>query len=739
VKRIAFLLLVAISPFVHAAPRAILGDERATALTDTGPAVLGQWQQVAACDGDDCLVLWSDDRFRTAMASRIAADGTPIDAPFALTIGGSPTIHWTGSDYVVVSGAYDGTRLLHLSRTGEQREPSVLLDPGYHEVIIAESRVLLASVDGRYVKVQAFDFGGRAIASRRFELPSFAFQWAFGVDEHDRFAAAFTIFDNERSGTYAMTFSGDLAPSALSQLSSQTPGTLALAGKEGRFTLVTWNDGALWLQQMGSDAVPLAAPMRSIDSRWFPNFGDPVTGDGFLLLPLQNMASPLQSPSILRVGLSDLRAELIPVTSGRGSMPPAIAMSGSGLLLAWLEDGGVVVDAAPMDAHRDVAKSAHQLVFSASLQRSAQGSAAGDTTLLVWTEQRDDFIESVWCGRIDIDGGMLDGRGLRLSTPLVRALTPRVVFDGATWVVVWHELPEGEAPRLRGMRVGRDGRAIDATPFVVGAADADDQTQIATDVQGTTLVVRRASIDGAKQLLATRLRGGAVAGDAIVVSTGPHEPSQPAVAFRSGQFVLAWAALHRNPVPCTVPLHCRPYLRSDLVAATVEADGMVRRAVLREAATDDIFFGGAQLASTSRAIVMLSRMDTYATDVTQIAELDSDLRIVRSRDTALSELATIGVIDDVPVTAYVDDVLSTPSHLSLATIREDLSVSDASSTPVTGLWDWSVALSSGANHGWLLYDRRTIASGTDAIYQGAPRVFARRVMLQETRRRAAGR
>jgi hypothetical protein len=525
VKRIGlFALLVGISTFLNAAPRAVLGDERPTALTDSGPAVLGQWQQVAACDGHECVVLWSDDRFGTTMASRIAGDGSPIDEPFALPIGGYPAVRWTGSDYVVVSGAYDGTRLLHLSRSGELADASVLLDPGFHDVVIGESRVLLASVDGRYVNVQAFDFAGRAVATRRIELPSFAFQFAFGVDEHDRFGGAFTIYDNERSGTYGVTFDDDLAPSAISKLSAQTPGAIALGGIGGTFTLVTWNEGSLWFQQMGADAAPMNAPLRSIDSRSFPNFGDPVFADGALLVPLQSLDSASPPPSILRFALSDRRAELLPVTTARGSLPPAIAANGGGLLLSWLEDGGVVVDIAPADARRDLARRAHQLVFSASLQRNAQGAAAGDTTLLVWNEERDDFIDSVWCGRIDSEGRLLDGRGMRLSTPQLRALTPRVVFDGSTWFVVWHELPEGETARLRGVRVGLDGKAIDAAPFVVGAADSDDQTQIATDGQGTTLVVRRAAVDGARQLLATRIRAGAVASEALPLTSGPHEP-----------------------------------------------------------------------------------------------------------------------------------------------------------------------------------------------------------------------
>jgi hypothetical protein len=93
--------------------------------------------------------------------------------------------------------------------------------------------------------------------------------------------------------------------------------------------------------------------------------------------------------------------------------------------------------------------------------RNASSAFGGDTSLIVW----EDFRNGRWQlygGRMEPDGNLLDGEGLPIDVLPRHHASPRVAFDGQSYLVVWMETGIGLRP-LGAVRVGTDGSLLDAS------------------------------------------------------------------------------------------------------------------------------------------------------------------------------------------------------------------------------------------------------------------------------------
>lgn len=725
-------LFAALSLFcaVSLAARVNIGPERDTALPELGPAVLMQWSQAVASDGRDYLVAWRDDRYRGVLTSHVSASGEPLDArPRQLPYDGIPALRWSGNDYVLVVATYYAVTLTHLDADGVEIGSPVILATTYREVTIGRTAILLSNVDGLNVGLDTFDFAGRPIASTRLPLPRSAFTSTFGVDDDDHFAANFTIYDSDHPGMYFTSFGPDLNPSAVTPAGPETPVGPSVGGADGKFTRVYWIDHQLIVDQVAADGTLLhdrvTLPVFSP-----PTVGKPVLVGRNLFFPVVLFLTNDPRDEMLRVNVDTLDAELIAFSTTGDTLPAAAATNDSNMLLVWQDGGGLVEDVASLAGERaDITRRGDDLVVSASTQRNMRGASSGTNTLLTWTESRDDFFESIWFGKVDDTGAMLDGRGVRLSPTGVWATAPQVVFDGTSYVVVWREKRSETRWELVGKRVSPDGAVRDAGAFVVGDVD-QESVGISSDNRGNTLIVRRSSATGSAQLFSSMLRADGTVGTGAQVSVSPWEPMTPVVAFDGTRFVVFWSDFHPNPLRCPpfgVSPPCKPYLRADLAGAVIGVDGNVAaRLAPHTAEQDDVFYSDTKIVRAGAQTVLAYRLDSpdFSSNVV-LARVGADGTLVVERSIGSYYNFELGAIGDVPLVISPLDLLSNPQHLAITEVAPDLLLGTTSQAAVHDLWDWEAHFVSAPHTGWLLYDRRAL----DERYVGAPRTFARRVTL----------
>ncbi len=184
-------------------------------------------------------------------------------------------------------------------------------------------------------------------------------------------------------------------------------------------------NGALHLQDMDGThvSIPLASP---------PVIGNAASAGDELLLPMHTIGDDLDSDAVVLRHRSGAAPELVPVANGEiNEFEPVVASNGSKILLVWCDQLNVVYDLTARDAKRAATQArGRDIPRSSAMQQLASGAIGGDTTLLVWNEERDVFRPSLWAGRIGAEGELLNGRGIHLSDRPVLGAQPQVAFDG---------------------------------------------------------------------------------------------------------------------------------------------------------------------------------------------------------------------------------------------------------------------------------------------------------------------
>jgi len=126
--------------------------------------------------------------------------------------------------------------------------------------------------------------------------------------------------------------------------------------------------------------------------------------------------------------------------------------------------------------------------------------------------------------------------------------TPAVAFGGGSYLVAWREGWEGKngGARIRGVRVGPDGKVLDPRPIELAEnadRDAPQERPRIAFCKGTFLVVWHDLRNGADyDVLAARVsaKGRRLDDTPIKVAVGPHNQALPDVASDDVGFLVVW-------------------------------------------------------------------------------------------------------------------------------------------------------------------------------------------------------
>jgi MYXO-CTERM domain-containing protein len=278
-------------------------------------------------------------------------------------------------------------------------------------------------------------------------------------------------------------------------------------------------------------------------------------GTHYLVAWCESTQPSTQEMRAARIGVDgtvlDAPALVLP-TSG-DSASPAIAFDGTNYLVVWQETSlgsgdihGVRVS--PAGGVLDLAP----IPISAAVNAQQEPVVAFDGTnyLVAWTDGRSGVGTNVYAARVDPDGDVLDGNGVQLCSASHGQSTPAVAFDGAGYLVVWQDTRQPESFEIYGTRVTPAGAALDADGVLLSSGHAGHyagRPSLAFD--GTNYlaiwsddILDMGDVDTVVDVVGARVDTSAQRVDAtdLVISQGPNEEHEPAVAFDGTNYLAVW-------------------------------------------------------------------------------------------------------------------------------------------------------------------------------------------------------
>lgn len=177
---------------------------------------------------------------------------------------------------------------------------------------------------------------------------------------------------------------------------------------------------------------------------------------------------------------------------------------------------------------------------------SSRAAFDGENFLVVWDDDRG-AVRSVSAARVSRSGVLLDPEDIALPAYDRYRQSPTVAFGGTDYLIVWQEAISS-INRIRGLRVGKDGRVIGA-PFSVSAdSPISDCQRPAVAFDGTNYLVAwhyfPSSYD---QLYGARVSPLGVVLDKPAVSLVATQASSiyaldpPGLAFGGGNYLVGWS------------------------------------------------------------------------------------------------------------------------------------------------------------------------------------------------------
>jgi hypothetical protein len=558
------------------------------------PAPEFQTEAAVAFDGENYLVVWSDDRGGISSdiyGMRVTPAGKLLD-PTAIVIAAaetdqlSPALAFDGTNYLVVWGEETS---MDLDIRGARVTPAgVVLDPagigisgGWYEQLtpavafdginylvvwedwrtshngyIAGARVTPAGV--------VLDPGGIVISSADGNQwsPALAFdgenclavwQDSRGGDHSDIYGARVTsegvVLDTE-----------GIAISIVAQ--AQSP---ALAFDSVSY-LVVWEDyrnDPDTSDIYGARVTPAGVVLDTAGIPISTAVGDQrypaLAFDGSNYLAVWEVVSPnpdtsdIHGARVTPAGVVLDTAGLMISTVAGWQEPPAVASDGGNYLAVWQDArGGQDSDiygarVTPSGVVLDTAG----ITISTAADRQLSPAVAFDREnyLVVWEEglisDRD-----VCCARVTPAGAVLDPAGLSVSSAVGCQELPAVAFDGENYLAVWQDTRSGVSTDIYGARVTQAGAILDPAGLPITTAAAG-QSSPAVAFDGENYLVLwedfRNNPDTSDIFGARVSPAGVVLDTAgIAISTAARVQQHPAVAFDGERYLAVWEDRRRG-------------------------------------------------------------------------------------------------------------------------------------------------------------------------------------------------
>jgi phosphoribosylformylglycinamidine (FGAM) synthase PurS component len=434
------------------------------------PAPDAQTLPTAAFDGTNYLVTWSDNRDQPPLGppdifgARVTPSGAVLD-PAGIAISKAPNGQYTsnvvfdGTTYFVVwSDTRSGESDLygaHVATSGTVLEPEgIAISTAPHRqewpVVTFGAGTYVVAWDDDRTTTDAWDvYAGRVSQSGTVLDPS-------GIP-------VATLSNNQLSP--AVTYQG------------------------GNY-LVAWQEmlmgGDIYGARLSPDGTlldDLGFPISNApNSQWAPNvafdgtnalvvWSDGRSGNGDIYGARVSQAGSVLDPQGIAIS-----------TNSSTQFQADVAYDGSNYMAVWRDERAGIehydIYGARISPAATVLDPAGIPIATGQASQEWPSVAGGGAGFLVsWEDDRDPrYYEDIFAARVTHTGEVLDSAGLDVSTVANRQETPSAAFDGANYLVAWHDDRNGSERDIYGARVTQAGSVLDPAGMPISTAPGDQFT-----------------------------------------------------------------------------------------------------------------------------------------------------------------------------------------------------------------------------------------------------------------------
>jgi hypothetical protein len=238
----------------------------------------------------------------------------------------------------------------------------------------------------------------------------------------------------------------------------------------------------------------------------------------------------------------------IPVCIATGTQrAPAVAFDGTDWLIVWHDyRNGSAPDiyAARVDQFGAVLDTAGIPVSTAAGdQRYPRVTYNGANFIVVWHDYRYHDTADVYAARVTTSGGVLDPLGIPVSIAPGHQLYPDVASDGVNALVTWQDRRNGSGYDIYAARISPAGAVLDPQGLEISRAGASQRMPgIAFDGGNYLIVWQDNRNSEASDIYAARvdLSGNVLDPNGIQISMAPDTQAAPSVAFSGSDYLIAW-------------------------------------------------------------------------------------------------------------------------------------------------------------------------------------------------------
>lgn len=497
---------------------------------DLFPAVEYQVDPSIGFDGTNYLVVWSDYRGKSSydiFGARIATDGSIVDeGGFIISAAPgdqeSPAVAFDGTNYLVVwTDMRDGSDGIYASRVdpagnvldpdgvaicaeaGAQADAAIAFGHSTYFVVWTDTRDANENIYGARVNTAAnvLDPGGTAICTdpdqqRRADVSANGAGWL--------------VVWEDRRNTQLDVYGARVSAGG----NVRDPAGIAVAATSAdeTYPAVTYNDIdclVIWDEDRGATSHDI--------------MGTRVDTTGTILDPA----------GIAICDQADYQGYPVAGTDGNNYLA-VWHDSRNGptwdVYAARIDSAGAVIDTTALPVCLDPSQQfALALAFD------------GSNWLIAWHDSKNDH-KDIFGTRLSSGGSVVDPAAFPISISSVDQAETAIAFDGANYLIVWHEWREGTLYDIRAARVSPAGTVLD--PAGIGVCtDSSDALYPAVAFDGVNyLVIWEDYRNGVADIYAAQVSpAGAVQSPGIFpVSTAPDYQGRPAVAFSGARCLVAW-------------------------------------------------------------------------------------------------------------------------------------------------------------------------------------------------------
>ncbi len=224
---------------------------------------------------------------------------------------------------------------------------------------------------------------------------------------------------------------------------------------------------------------------------------------------------------------------------------PSLAFDGTNYLVVWhdfrsnsyysvyfarVSPAGVVLDS---DGIR-VSTTASQQMWPAV-------AFDGTNYLVAWQDLRSGNFD-IYGTRVSKSGAVLDPSGIAISTATARQAHPAVAFDGVHYLVVWDDQRTNLSDDIYGSRVNPSGGVLDAKGIAISTAANRQEYPSVTYGGGSYLVAWQDDRSGFEDIYGARVTpsGGVLNSGGIPISRAANSQAYPAVSFDGTNYMAVW-------------------------------------------------------------------------------------------------------------------------------------------------------------------------------------------------------